>query len=402
MSQRFQLPSLITLAIILLTFLFFSTFQSFLGEGSAPFRREFQDHFSAKEKGTEFLGHLRVAKSLKNRESIYSGGEKRYGSPPQALLILIPFTQLSESAAYRLYIVLIFVGLWGLFTLLGLVNTGHCLYYVLFFPAATLLSYPGLMVFERGNLEGLGAVFVALAVVCLQRRNVTWVALSVAIASCLSPLYAPLSLVLAVLPPRRTGILIWLGIHLVALVWVSTINGNVWLGLDYLTGLPIWREATDINVWISPVVLVLLCAGALFVYGLGQVKYPSGQDLPLSLFFGFLLYVTVLGSCRSAMNDLIALLLLVPITDRIYRNSSSSTVRSLTILHAVLLGLTFIPPELQGMMVQALRSIWFGLDLVTMGALVYLNRAIPASPYQERGQLPVQALVLEPVFRMGR
>jgi hypothetical protein len=397
MPHKLTFPSLLSLTVVLFTFLFFSTIQSFLGEASIPLKRQFNNPFSNSAKGEDLSAPWEAAKRLVNNEP--SKNMVRRDFLPEGLVFLSPFTRLGVPAAYRLYILGTFFGLWLIFVLAsGAIAAGNSFFYFFFFPVIVLLSRPGLNLFERANLDALGALFVYLAFLGLIKKRFHSVVLFLAMASCVKVFYFPLGLVIAVLPGRRKHIVIYLLVHVVTLLWIWLVKGNPALITESLASLQVLILSAPWGT-VSVVIASLLALG---LYGFRHLRSPADQGESLWLLFALVTYVTALWQSSEGPSSLLIVLLLTPLADKLYRESPSPMVKGFVLVHFALLGASFVPPEVTLPLVSRFSGSYLLIDSFIVAALLLLNRALPASPYQDQGQLPVQSLVFRCHSRLPR
>jgi hypothetical protein len=403
-------PSLVSLFVILVFLAHFRMSQA-TGRREWPLDLLLQSGTHPAVIGSDFSIYHRACNQLLSREEIYfdsHGTYPNYDHIPQSLLVMLPFSLKAVGDGYLFFIRFSFFSLFLLFLLSAKRLGGQSLFwYGLFFAVAVLLSDPGALLYGRGNMDGLAAVFVYAAFLLLLNRKHAGVAVFLALATCLKPLYGPFFVFLFLLKDRWKLVGWYVLVHLLACAAVSWIYGTPGLFTGYFRSLPTyigfmkrWHGGQNIG-FLSQVAhiaprhgdLVMSMPASLLVFaalaGLGILLWgrrllksgglEDGEKILPFVFFG---YATVLWQCVSFAYGSFILLLAVPVADKLYESSSSNLVKGLLVAHAVCLGIIFsLDPNLnfptipRGPYYLAALALWISIaargrsaDLRTSGA----------------------------------
>ena len=361
-------PSLATLTTAMFLFLFYAVVLSFQS-WPAPLRTQFQTRNDPTALGFDFGIPRRAVDQLLRKEKIYTPSKNSYPNydyVPQSLFVMLPFSHFSPKGGYYFLVIAGFAAIFLMF-----LRSAQCLargnlpFYVLFFPALVLTSQAGLLLFDRGNLDILGAFFIYSTFLALLCRREKTAAFFLAFATCVKPVYGPFFIFLFLLKDRWRCVMVYVLVHVAAVGTLTAIYGTH-LFTDYLHSMTSYVEYVqewtgDANIsflsllatlnptqsgWImtltsSVVVFFALCALGIFIYGLGRLRKGGLSDEEMPIFFVFFMYATVLWQSLSFSYISIILLLAAPISDFLFSSSSSKSFKFLLLAHAVLLGFIF-------------------------------------------------------------
>ena len=367
--NRRPTPSFITFALVLIIAVLSITVHSF-SNWPGPLRISFPNRDDDVVMGFDFSIPYRVSGQLIRRETIYqsyNGAYPNYDYLPQSLLFVLPFTLFPLKTAYYILLVVSLSALWALFLRIGRsLGSVDPWWYALIFPIIVLFSQPGIYLYDRANLETIGAVFIygALLAWLVGRTNVF--ALLIALATCLKPVYIPFLLFFLFMKERKRLLLIFAGVHAIVYGIVSLIYGSPLLLLryfqnlgDYLTFTKEWTWDMNVGIlsWLSNlfpsslttfmtlkaslVVLFLLCAGAIAIRLSRQKKSSEFDRLEGAVYFILLAFITTLWQFVSFAYGSLILLLTLPLADRLYPGATSRWTALLLICQSVFLGLIF-------------------------------------------------------------
>ncbi len=421
---KFLLPSTLTALIILSGFLYASTFKFILKGDASPLRRHFNDHiFLSQQKGMDFRAVRRGARDLldgKLRYVISNNNRANFNYTPQSLMLIVPFSFLSEHDG-NLSQILASVGIFFfafivVATHFGAQSLGNYLFCFLIFLG---LSRPGMISLATGNTGLLGSSLILVGAAAFLKKKL-WVAtFFFALASCVKPVYLPFALIPLVLPGRKWLLAGYAGTHIFALMLVSFIGRSVTLPYEYLVNL---RRFVALQPWWGEDNVSLLSFLSCIAEAMGRADWSRQfMTLPASLLvFGFfalgavwlakskwdassvdgrwliwiLIYAAYFSSLwQSVTNEYctLFLLLLLPIADHFYELSESSIERGLWFAHSVALAAVFAPLEVGAFGLDNWRCAYLLMGLVIFLVLIRFSKTlrsvIPLLKLQTEGLL---------------
>jgi len=366
-------PSVLTFAIVIYSFLWFTVIDAWRRwPGPPETRLESREDAHPKRLGEDFSAPYEAAKDFMRHERVYFPAVKRhpvYDYLPQSLLVAWPFAALFRFKTG--YYFLIAISSAALFVLLmasalrsARWNAHH---YAVMFPVLMFLSEGGSLLYRRGNLDALPAVAAAAALLCVLARRDGSAALFLALMTCVKPMYVPFAAFLLLFRERWRMAGIYAGVHALACSILVLSYGSLSIVTDYFRYVPGYvsymeewvggynvsplstlslrfpsQQAVFMTLGASLVVLALGTLGGLLM-ALGGRRHEPSERGALPLYYLYFAYVCLLWPCISMMYASLILLPAIPALDRLYRASVSARLRLALLVHAILLGIVFSP-----------------------------------------------------------
>jgi glycosyl transferase family 87 len=323
--------------------------------------------------GIDFKVPYHAAQQLLSGEKIYvpsHGQYPNYDYIPQSLIFVLPFTIFHPNTAYYVFSAIAFLTITFCFFLVGRASeTYRPSSYLPLFIFTIVFSEAGILLYQRGNLEALAAIFTYIAFLMWLKKKEKYCSVFIALASCIKPMYLPLFLVSLFMRRRLHFLGALIAVHGLALVMVSAISHNAWLILDYsrnLEGYLDFVKTWDWNINISILSslsrlirqeafmsfgasLLMLSASTLLCLWIYRKAVRNGVEQARILtgagYFILLAYVTVEWQFVSLLYNSLPLLLALPLADRLYLSAQSWWARGLLVAQGVVIGLIFSVAE---------------------------------------------------------